>query len=55
MEKRPGRKEALEILEELRDMGVSDTKILEYILENHLNSDMAWQVMSDFLKFEVGE
>ena len=55
MEKRPGRKEALEILEKLRDMGISDTEILEYIVVNHLNSDMAWQVMSDFLECEVGE
>ena len=55
MEKRPGRKEALEILEKLRDRGMSDTTLLEYILQNHLTSDMAWEIMSDFLKYEVGE
>ena len=45
---RPGRAEAGDLLEEYRMQGVSDTMILEYIIFNHLNSDMAYEVMAGF-------
>ena len=49
-----GRDDAFDILEELRAVGVSDTQLLEYILGNHLTSDLAFQVMSDFRDYELG-
>ncbi|OUU74778.1 MAG: hypothetical protein CBC29_06515 [Methylococcaceae bacterium TMED69] len=45
---RGGREEAVALLEEYRDQGIPDSMILEYIIFNHLNSDMAYEVMSGF-------
>ena len=42
------RSEAFDELEELRNMGISDTAILEYILGNHLSGAMAYEVISGF-------
>lgn len=41
------RSDAFNYLDGLREAGVSDTQILEYILGNHLSGHMAAEIMGD--------
>ena len=45
---------AFDILDELRNMGIDDTQILEYIIGNHLPGHLAFEVLSDYRDNEIG-
>jgi len=47
-EQRGGRDEAFVMLDQLRDQGIGDTAILEYIIGDHLSGGMAYEVISGY-------
>ena len=51
--RRPGRNEGLDILDELRMMGIPDSKIVDYLVGNWMSGDDAFQSMTDFRDNEV--
>jgi len=52
-EQRGDRNDAFDMLEKLRDDGIEDTAILDYIIGNHLSGDMAYEVISDYIQDEL--
>ena len=51
--RRPGRNEGLDILDELRMMGISDSMLVDYLVGNWMSGDDAFQSMADFRDNEV--
>lgn len=49
------RSDAFDYLDKLREFGVSDTQILEYILGNHLPGHRAAEIMSDAIGEFLGD
>ncbi len=52
-EQRGGRREGLNILDELRMMGISDSMLVDYLVGNWMSGDDAFQSMTDFRDNEV--
>ena len=52
-EQRGGRLEGLDILDELRMMGISDSTIVDYLVGNWMSGDDAFQSMTDFRDNEI--
>ena len=52
-EQRGGRREGLNILDELRMMGISDSMLVDYLVGNWMSGDDAFQSMVDFQNNEV--
>ena len=52
-EQRGGRREGLDILDELRMMGIPDSVLVDYLVGNWMSGDDAFQSMLDFKDIEV--
>ena len=52
-EQRGGRREGLNILDELRMMGIPDSMLVDYLVGNWMSGDDAFQSMVDFQNNEV--
>ena len=52
-QQRLGRREGLDILDELRMMGISDSMLVDYLVGNWMSGDDAFQSMTDFRDNEV--
>ena len=52
-EQRAGRREGLDILDELREMGISDSAMVDYLVGNWMSGDDAYQSMLDYKEREV--
>ncbi|MBG17633.1 MAG: hypothetical protein CMB52_05345 [Euryarchaeota archaeon] len=52
-EQRGGRREGLDILDELRMMGIPDSVLVDYLVGNWMSGDDAFQSMLDFKDSEV--
>ena len=52
-EQRGGRREGLDILDELRMMGIPDSTIVDYLVGNWMSGDDAFQSMTDFRDSEI--
>ncbi len=49
------RMEVWSLLEQIQDMGISDTQLLEYVLGNWMSGNDAQLALSDFLSDELGQ
>ena len=52
-EQRAGRREGLDILEELRMIGVRDWQLMDYLVGNWMSGDDAYQSMLDYKESEI--
>jgi hypothetical protein len=52
-EQRGGRKEGLDILNELRMRGIPDSVLVDYLVGNWMSGDDAFQSMRDFVSNEL--
>jgi len=52
-EQRGGRREGLDILDELRMMGISDSAMVDYLVGNWMSGDDAFQSMTDYRDSEL--
>ena len=52
-EQRGGRNEGLNILDELRMMGIPDSMLVDYLVGNWMSGDDAFQSMLDFKDNEI--
>ena len=52
-EQRGGRREGLDILDELRMMGIPDSVLVDYLVGNWMSGDDAFQSMLDFKDNEI--
>ena len=52
-EQRGGRNEGLDILDELRMMGIPDSVLVDYLVGNWMSGDDAYQSMLDFRSNEI--
>ena len=51
--RRPGRNEGLDILDELRMMGIPDDMLVDYLVGRWMSGDDAYQSMLDFKDNEI--